>query len=81
MTHKPCPDCGEPMTLVRVRCPDDNPGCLVLHRELACAPCRQRQWEEHDRPATIGELAELSRRLDRLEAAGNGDAALGAIDD
>jgi hypothetical protein len=56
------------MTLKPIPCPDGNPGCLVLHRSLVCAPCQQRQWEERDRPATIGELAELSRRLDQLGA-------------
>ncbi len=61
-----CSDCGAQLTLVQVPCPDGNPGCCVFHQELACVPCRQRRWEEHERPATIGELAALGAKVDRL---------------
>jgi len=57
------------MTLASAPCPDGRGGCGVAHYEFACLPCRQRRWDEHDRPATIGELKELGAKLDRLIAA------------
>lgn len=66
-----CPDCRAPLTMEQTPCPDGYAGCNVLHAEWACIPCRLRRRAQHERPATIGELNEISRKLDRLiEAVG-----------
>lgn len=61
-----CPDCGKPLTLVNARCPRPGTGCGVVHAEWACQRCRHRQWDEHDRPASIGEVKALAQKVDRL---------------
>ncbi len=32
----PCPNCGTPLFRGRIPCPDNKPGCLVLHSGLTC---------------------------------------------
>ncbi len=64
--NKECPDCATPLTLVRVPCPSEHSRCAVLHKKSICIPCSERRREEHDRPATIGELAALGAKVDRL---------------
>jgi hypothetical protein len=66
----PCPECRQPMTMERIPCPDARTGCNVLHKAPRCLPCEQHRWEEHDRPATIGELKALADRLEQHLAEG-----------
>jgi hypothetical protein len=63
VTDRACPNCGGPMTTVQTGCPDGRLGCLVMHWGVRCDPCEQRRWDEHDRPATIGELGELRAQV------------------
>lgn len=53
-----CPDCGSVELIeVRAECPDEKPGCVLLHWDWACRPCTERQ--RTDRPVTVVEVQKM----------------------